>query len=513
VTRAAAYCRVSTDRQDQQGSFESQKLYFKSYIESRPGWTLAGIYADEGVTGTTTADRTGFLTMLDDAYRGKFDILLTKEVSRFSRNILDAVARTRELKKLGIAVLFLSDGISTLDPDAELRLGIMASVAQEESRKTSERVKWGQQRKMERGVVFGRSLLGYDVRGGRITVEPIGAETVRTIFSMCFRERLGIRAIADELTKRGIATQTGRDIWSGATVLKILRNEKYCGDLNQRKTVTTDFLTHQKKRNTGEAEFICLRDHHAPIVSREEWEAAQAELSRRSSRPELCITGQTPPTSGTRYALSGRIVCALCRKVFRCRTRTGADGARYRVWTCPECHCGVKRGQLREDALERCIRRFIAAQESGVLLRGFESVLSRLAGGRADTPAKTGSDLSKLVGKSAKLADAYFEGEIGREAYLALKEKYDSELRALKQRAVDLPAAPDPDAETDLPALLAELTEGRGVEGAFYLGLAEIIEALPNGAYDITLKGMTEPLHTQTYNKLGLTFSPGCVTM
>ena len=494
MTRAAAYCRVSTDRLDQLGSFESQKLFFKSYIECRPGWTLIGIYADEGITGTTTADRTGFLQMLVDAYSGRFDVILTKEVSRFSRNLLDAVAVTRELKRHGVAVVFLNDGISTSDPDAELRLGIMASVAQEESRKTSERVKWGQQRKMERGVVFGRSLLGYNVRGGIMCVEPRGAETVRMIFALCLRERLGVRAIAAELSRRGIATQTGARAWSPATVLKILRNEKYCGDLKQRKTVTTDYLTHYKKRNRGEAEFVFIQDHHEPIVGRGEWEAAQAELSRRASRHAPDAMGPPPVPAGSRYALSGKITCASCRRPFVSRMRPGAGGARYRVWTCRDCVCAVRHGQLREDALERLLRDFIAGQDAQILLGGLADILSLLAGSPEDAEKKTQMDISHIESKAENLADAYLAGDIGRETYLALREKYAAAISAYREklRRVALPG--ETAVAPDFSALLAELAAGNAAESEFYLGLVEKIIAHQEGAYDIYLKGINEPL-------------------
>ena len=180
--KVAAYCRVSTDKEDQINSFESQRKYFREYIERRPNWELYQIYADEGITGTTTKKRAAFNHMIADAQLHRFDLILTKEVSRFSRNILDTISYTRKLRRLGIGVVFMNDGINTLDPDSELRLSIMGSIAQEESRKTSSRVKWGQTRRMEQGVVFGRSMLGYDVRDGKMTINSQGASVVRLIF-------------------------------------------------------------------------------------------------------------------------------------------------------------------------------------------------------------------------------------------------------------------------------------------------------------------------------------------
>ena len=160
VLRVVAYCRVSTDSLDQQGSLESQKRYFTEYISRNPDWELAEVYVDEGITGTSTRKRRAFNQMMADAENRAFDLILTKEISRFARNTLDSIFYTRKLKDLGIGVVFVGDNINTLEPDAELRLTIMSSIAQEESRKTSDRVKWGQKRRMEQGVVFGRDLLG-----------------------------------------------------------------------------------------------------------------------------------------------------------------------------------------------------------------------------------------------------------------------------------------------------------------------------------------------------------------
>ena len=182
MIKVASYCRVSTDKDDQANSFETQCQYFREYIERRPDWELYEVYADEGITGTSTKKRAQFNRMINDAYEGKFQLIITKEVSRFSRNILDTIRYTRELKAIGVAVLFVTDCINTMDPDAELRLSIMASIAQEESRRTSSRVTWGQTRQMEKGVVFGQSLLGYDVKDGGIAINPEGAETVKLIF-------------------------------------------------------------------------------------------------------------------------------------------------------------------------------------------------------------------------------------------------------------------------------------------------------------------------------------------
>lgn len=257
--RVAAYCRVSTDSDDQANSFESQQRYFRAYIAQQPHWELAGIFADEGLSGTSTKKRLAFQRMIACARAGTLDLIVTKEISRFARNTLDSIYYTRELKRLGVGVLFLSDNLCTLDGDAELRLAILSSIAQEESRRTSERVKWGQRRRMEQGVVFGRDLLGYDVRGGMLYVNEAGAQTVREIFRKCVDEGKGTHTIARELNEAGIPAARG-GAWRSSVILRILRNEKYCGDLVQKKTYTPDYLTHEKKYNHGQEDYIIVRE-------------------------------------------------------------------------------------------------------------------------------------------------------------------------------------------------------------------------------------------------------------
>ncbi len=323
----AAYCRVSTDHADQANSFESQKRFFTEYIRRHPDWKLYEIFADEGVSGTETAKRTAFLKMLDCARRGAFDTLLTKEISRFARNTLDSIYYTRELKKYGVGVLFLNDGINTLDGDAELRLTVMASVAQEESRRISQRVKWGQKRRMEQGVVFGRSMLGYDIRGGKMYINQKGAAVVRQIFKKYIEEGKSTHTIARELTAEGfMPPQAAR--WHPSVILRILKNEKYCGDLVQKKTYTPDFLSHKKKYNHGQEDFVIIRNHHTPIVSRMLFEQAGRLLAERGN------PGTTKDKYRRRYPLSGKIKCGECGATYVSRIAQRQDGSIRRTFRC-----------------------------------------------------------------------------------------------------------------------------------------------------------------------------------
>jgi len=282
MIKAAAYCRVSTDKEDQINSLESQVSYFLSYTEKNPDIKIVKIYADEGLSGTSTKKRLEFMKMIEDAKLNKFSLILTKEVSRFARNTVDILNYTRELKSYGVGVRFLLDNILTTDLDGELRLSIMASIAQEESRKTSERVKWGQKRKMENGVVFGRSLLGYDVIDGKIYVNLKGAEIVKYIYKSFTEDKKTIKEIKSELERKNIKTFWGNDIWQEGVILKILKNEKYIGDLVQQKTETPDFLTHKKVKTKNPEKLIIIKNHHEPIIDREVFFLASELLKRKS---------------------------------------------------------------------------------------------------------------------------------------------------------------------------------------------------------------------------------------
>lgn len=339
MKRVAAYCRVSTEHSDQANSFSSQQRFFRQYIEARPDWMLTEIFADAGITGTSTKKRTQFNRMLEAARRGAFDLIVTKEISRFARNTLDSIYYTRELRRYGVGVLFLNDGINTLDADAELRLAILSSIAQEESRRTSQRVKWGQQRRMEQGVVFGRSLLGYDVSGGTMTVNEAGAAVVRRIFRKYVTEGKGTHTIARELLEEGILPRNSTR-WSSSVILRILRNEKYCGDLVQKKTYTPDYLTHEKKYNHGQETLVVLREHHEAIIPRPVFEEAQRMLSQKAAQRGKPRPREPDP-------LSGLLRCGLCGGICTARSRTRQDGSRRKTWRCLQAR---KYGKPHRDA-------------------------------------------------------------------------------------------------------------------------------------------------------------------
>ena len=262
TTRVAAYCRVSTDKDDQKNSLENQKKYFNEYINRDPSWQLVKVYADEGISGTSTAKRVQFNKMIANALTGGIDLIVTKEVSRFARNTVDTLSHTRKLMAENVRVIFINDNIDTKDPDSEFRLTIMASVAQEESRKNSERTKWGMTRRMEDGKVTIRDMFGYDVSDGRLTLNPEEAVVVRQIFHKYVYERKGLRKIAQELNESGALVSKRIKRWTPSTLYRMLANEKYVGDLEFKKFVTPNYLDHKQVKNDGIEEKIYHIDSH-----------------------------------------------------------------------------------------------------------------------------------------------------------------------------------------------------------------------------------------------------------
>lgn len=335
VLRTGAYARVSTDKDDQANSFESQVQYFTDYIQRQNDWELVKVYSDEGITGTNTTKRDGFNDMVEDALSGKLDLVITKEVSRFARNIADAIHYTRLLKEHNVDIVFALDGIDTRKPDYEFKLAMISAIAQEESRKTSERVKWGQARRMEQGVVFGRDLLGYKVKDGKLYLVEDEAEIVKKIFHKYLIEGKGTHIIARELKEEGIKPYDpdGRakykNDWSNTQILRVLRNEKYVGDLCQKKTYTKNFLDHKKRYNRGAEEKIYLTDHHPEIaiISRDMWDATQAELQRRTT------TAEQKSKHSNRYWASGKIFCGVCGERFVNKIKKTSVGS-SRAWNC-----------------------------------------------------------------------------------------------------------------------------------------------------------------------------------
>lgn len=482
--RVAAYCRVSTDSSDQVNSLENQKRYFYEYIRKDPQWQLTEIYADEGVTGTSTRKRREFNRMIDDALSRRFDIVITKEISRFARNTLDSIFYTRQLKAAGVGVIFMSDGINTLEADSELRLTIMSSIAQEESRKTSERVKWGQKRRMEQGIVFGRSMLGYDIKNGIMTVNQIEADTVVRIFHKFLYEGKGTHVIARELREESVDTVTHMSEWSNTAILRILRNEKYCGDLIQKKTFTPNYLDHIKKPNRGEEEYVVLRDHHEAIISRNVFERTAAELARRSAEVKNAFK------YSSRHCFSGKIKCGICGKGFVPLTRVRKDSTVYNAWRCSEnarnggVHIdragnivGCSNTYINGDALREALMQLVCATSTEVEAH-LQKILAASLSEFSLEDKGTQSNISKLEvikNKRKRLTELYTEGDISLDEFRELKDKYDKQIKRLEGLLDALPEHDSRDIYSEMLSFMHELLSGAQWNDTFYHNILECI--------------------------------------
>ena len=287
--KVAVYARVSTEHEAQLSALENQKDWYKPIIAQHPEWDIVRMYTDEGITGTSAQKRPQFMKMIEDAGDGEFDLILTREVARFARNTVDTLQYTRSLKAKGVEVFFINDNIKTFDGDGELRLTIMATLAQDESRKTSIRVKCGQQTSMDNGVFYGNgNILGYDRVGKDMVINPEQAKTVRMIYDW-YLDGVGIRAIKFKLEQAGRLTAMGKSNWHESNISKILQNSFYCGIITYHKEYTPDFLEQKKIRNFGEIELTKTRGSHEPIITEEEFERVQEMIAKR--RKELPNTG------------------------------------------------------------------------------------------------------------------------------------------------------------------------------------------------------------------------------
>lgn len=502
---AAAYCRVSTDKDDQTNSFESQKRYFEEYINRKPDLELVEIYADEGLTGTSTKKRKAFNKMIADAHIGRFNLILTKEVSRFARNTVDTLQYTRDLRKIGVGVQFMLDNINTLDPDGELRLSIMASIAQEESRKTSERVKWGQRRQMERGVVFGGNCLGFDVRDGKLFINEYGARLVRLIFHKFVNENKGTCTIARELRESGYKTAKGNTTWKNSTILKTLRNEKYCGDLIQKKTITPDFLTHEKKYNHGEEDMIIIPNHHEPIISRTMWNAAQAMLAEKAPSDEI------KKKHSNRYPLSGKIECGICGSHFVSRTKKRQSGSLYKAWRCYnaaqygfkktdntgnnigcDVHCQI----MDEDFMEiiRAVVKNINTSKD-MLIKELCEALSDALKQTSEVEYDTGAINKKLAlisMNSEKILDLYLDEIISKEEYRKRKELCENEIKELTRRLSEAEKI-SPDISSHISTIkkyMQAVLDGTKQDESFYKFIIEKIVVFSREEMDVYLNAL-----------------------
>lgn len=325
--KVAAYCRVSTDSDAQLESLEAQKTHYENYITSRDDWEFAGLYYDEGITGTKKDKRPELLRLIDDCKAGKVDFIVTKSISRFSRNTTDCLELVRKLLALHIPIFFEKENINTGSMESELFLAILSSMAEGESVSISENSKWSIQKRFENGT-FKCSYppYGYDWDGEQMVINPEQAAVVKEIFAALLSGK-GTHDIADDLNRRSVPSKRGGR-WTATTIRGMLSNEKYVGDCLFQKTYSdSQFIRHN---NHGEQPQYMVRDHHEPIISREDFEAAQAFVKQRAS--EKGIVKGTEKYQN-RYVFSGKIICGECGDTFKRRIHS-CIGYKYAAWCC-----------------------------------------------------------------------------------------------------------------------------------------------------------------------------------
>ena len=335
--RVAAYCRVSTDREEQEHSFETQKAMYTEMIMMKPSWQTAGIYADEGITGTVAKKRPGFMKMIEDCRKGKIDMIVTKSVSRFSRNNLDCLMYVRELKQLGIPIIFEKEGINTIQVSSELLLTLFGALSQAESESISMNVKLGIRQSLKNGNVrFSyKTFLGYRKGAdGQPEIVPEQADIVRRIYND-FLAGATYLEIAKRLTEEKVPTMGGGSRWFSERIKSILKNEKYKGDALLQKTYITDPISKRVKKNNGELPMYYVENSHPAIIERRIFDRVQEEIARRAGKKKVKQTGTKTELGrySGKYALTELLYCGECGTPYR-RCTWSRNGKKKIVWRC-----------------------------------------------------------------------------------------------------------------------------------------------------------------------------------
>lgn len=427
--RVAAYCRVSTDSEDQLNSYNSQKAYYTDLIQKNTEWVFAGIYADEAITGTQVTKREDFQRMINDCMNGEIDMLITKSISRFARNTLDTLKYVRMLKEKNIAVYFEDEKINTLTMDGELLLVVLSSVAQQEVENISANVKKGLKMKMKRGELVGfQGCLGYDYHpeDKSITVNEEEAEIVRYIFNR-YIEGAGGSVIGQELENLGYLTKYGNPTWVPTTVLGIIKNEKYKGDILLGKTFTVDPISKRRLENMGEEDQFYIRNHHEPIVSEEVFDKAQEILNRRSKNRGKIGDGNSKREKYSRkYAFSCLLECGFCGGTLtRRRWHSGTEYNKV-IWQCVTStkkgkkHCPHSKG-IPETAIEEAFvesYRILCDNNKDVLEEFLKRIDETLSSSSVSNKLlKVDKDIEAIEKKKGKLVDMRLEDIIDSDTY------------------------------------------------------------------------------------------------
>ena len=440
--RVTFYARVSTDKDEQLNSLENQVQYYTELIKSKPNWTYVEGYIDEGISGTSTKKRDSFLRMIRDAKAGRFDFIITKEISRFSRSTLDSIQYTQELLEHDVGVLFQNDNINTLDSDSEFRLVVMAGVAQDEVRKLSERLKFGFRQAIKNGHVLGNDRLwGYNKKDCVLTINESEAQIIRLIFDLYANKQMGIRRISQKLYEEGVTSRKGNE-FNVLTIRNILCNPKYKGWYCANKSQTVDYRN-KRKVFLDESEWVMYPDPSIPaIVSEELWDRANALYKRRS---EQMMSHQSAAEFHNRYSYSGKIICEEHNASYHRRVLKSAKGEKE-IWECRiyrshgKAACSAP--QLRTTELDQ-----IMAQIFERLIQNKQDVVDTVMKVIQSVPDENDyardiqrieEDLSALNAKKDRLLEMSMADAITIEEFKRRNDGFNEQIEKLEQQLAAL---------------------------------------------------------------------------
>ena len=436
--RVTFYARVSTDKDEQLNSLENQVQYYTELIQSQPNWTYVPGYIDEGISGTSTRKRDHFLQMIRDAKAGRFDFIITKEISRFSRSTLDSIQYTQELLEHDVGVLFQNDNINTLDSDSEFRLVVMAGVAQDEVRKLSERLKFGFRQAIKNGHVLGNDKLwGYDKKNCVLTINEAEAQVVRRIFHLYANEQMGIRRISRQLYDEGFTSRKGNP-FNVLTIRHILENPKYKGWYCANKSRSVDYRS-KRKIFLDESEWVLYPDPSIPaIVSEELWDRANALYKRRSAQ---MLSRQSAAEFHNRYPYSGKIICEEHGASFHRQVQKSAKGEKE-VWQCrvyrSRGRAACSAPQLRTAELDQ-----IMAQLFNQLARDKPAIVDTVIKILQSVPSehdcrqdirRLETDLSAIHAKKDRLLELSIEGALSPAEFKQRNDGFNRQIRELERQ-------------------------------------------------------------------------------
>ena len=447
IKRVCAYCRVSTDSEEQQTSYTSQIEHYTTKIKSNPDWEFAGIYADEGITGTQVKNRTEFQRMIDDALAGKIDMIIAKSISRFARNTLDTLKYVRLLREHNVDVYFEKENIHTLELDSEMFLTLYSAFAQAESESTSMNVKMGLKAKMKRGEAvgsYGCYALHWDKIKKKYVINEEEKAVVQRIFNM-YISGIGTGRIAKILTKEKVKTSTGKDYWQQNTVCRILNNEKYIGNILSQQYYVEDPLTHKNVRNYGEKEMYRTVNHHEAIIDMNTWNKAQEIYQKRSktSKPD----GHTHCDKySIRYAFSSKIYCAFCGFNYvrrSCKRKNGNGKLIY--WACSNrvnsgsvCPSRSIRDDYLKELFVEVYNRLIS--EYKVNNEKFLNAIKEVANN-----CSYDKDLEKIINdeqnirnKLSNLLDLKIDNYIDKETYILKEQELKNRLNEILEKKAEI---------------------------------------------------------------------------